>query len=76
MLNKDELRKSVADILHVSAEEVDFNKDFREIGIDSLNLFLLIDKFEEKYDICINLENVYDLKNLNEFYNMLCKDEG
>ena len=75
-MNKEELGKVAAEVLSISSEKIDFNKDFREMGIDSLYMFSLVDYVETKYNITLDLERMIKLKNLNQFYDMLIEQQG
>lgn len=77
MVSIDEFAAFLGEYLGVNFLPDEYDKNFAEFGIDSLRVFTLIDKIEEKYNVCLMDENLYEYDSVTKLYTGISqKTEG
>jgi acyl carrier protein len=70
------LTKIVGEILDINPKKLDKNSSARNVPTwDSVNNLIIISEVEKEYTVKITISEVYKLKNLGDFFNLL-KQKG
>lgn len=68
MLSKKDLLKFISERFNISLGSIDCDTDFRELGIDSLYIYAMIDSLQNKYNISVDIEDMADTNTINKLY--------
>lgn len=68
MVSIDEFATFLSDYLGVDILPTEYEKHFAEFGVDSLRVFTLIEKIEEKYKVSLMDDNPYEYDNVAKLY--------
>jgi len=72
MIDKDQIIKIIEDIdIDVKADDIDFNKPLKELGLDSLDAFNLISEVETIFDKKISDDTFEKIVSLNDLLKSL-----
>ena len=66
-----EFAASIGEYLGVEISETDYDKDFAEVGVDSLRAFGLMERLEQQYKIILLDESPYDFNTVRKLYDMI-----
>jgi len=70
------LRKIVGEILDIEPNKLNMNSSANDVPTwDSVNNLIIISEVEKEYKVKITISEVYKLKNLGDFFNLL-KQKG
>lgn len=73
-LNKEELRKLIAEVLEMEAEDIDDETDFnKDLAINSLQMLDMVAEIEDNYDIIIEHNEIRNMTNINKIAEALEK---
>lgn len=72
MITINELSSFLSECLGIDILPDEYESNFGELGIDSLKVFTLIDKIENKYGIKLPDENLYEYYSVERIYKGLC----
>lgn len=71
---KEEVRKIIADILGISAENLPCEAEMEDVeGWDSMRNVMILSALEDKYDIMFPEDDVFDLVSVNAFAEEIAK---
>lgn len=71
---KEEVRKIIADILGISAENLPCEAEMEDVeGWDSMRNVMVLSALEDKYDIMFPEDDVFDLVSVNAFAEEIAK---
>lgn len=70
---KADLKKLIADELHIQPENIKEENTFHDVGLDSISATFILDEIESKYDIDIKPMDVWDHPTLGSFSELLYK---
>jgi acyl transferase domain-containing protein/acyl carrier protein/NADP-dependent 3-hydroxy acid dehydrogenase YdfG len=73
---QDFLIESVASALGVPSSNIEIDKPFVDMGLDSISAVIWIDAINENYGCDINETKIYDYPNLEKFSQFLLKEIG
>lgn len=71
MIAKEDFKILVSEIVQINPDEISFNDKIRDVGIDSLYLFSIIENFESKYHICLDFDKLMEVNTLGELYEIV-----
>jgi acyl carrier protein len=71
MIEKEDFKMWVSEIVHMNPDEISFKDKIRDVGIDSLYLFLIIENFESEYHVSLDFEELMKVTTLEELYEMV-----
>lgn len=73
-VNKEELRKLIAEVLEMEAEDIDDETDFnKDLAINSLQMLDMVAEIEDNYDIIIEHNEIRNMTNINKIAEALEK---
>lgn len=71
---KEEIRLTIANILEISDDRLDYDTEMDEISEwDSMHNILILSKLEEKYDVLFPEDDIFDLVSVNAFAEEISK---
>ncbi|MDE6832655.1 MAG: acyl carrier protein [Ruminococcus sp.] len=73
-VNKEELRKLIAEVLEMEAEDIDDETDFnKDLAINSLQMLDMVAEIEDNYDLIIEHNEIRNMTNINKIAEALEK---
>lgn len=71
---KEEIRSLIAEILEIPADKLDFDTEMDEIDEwDSMRNVMILSSLEDKYDIMIPEDDIFDLVSVSAIYDEIKK---
>lgn len=71
---KEEIRSLIAEILEIPADQLDFDTEMDEIAEwDSMRNVMILSSLEDKYDIMIPEDDIFDLVSVSAIYDEIKK---
>lgn len=71
---KEEIRLTIASILEISADRLDYETEMDEISEwDSMHNILILSELEEKYDVLFPEDDIFDLVSVSAFAEEISK---
>ncbi len=75
-VNKEELKKIIAEVLEIETEELDDDADFnKDLAANSLQILDMIAEIEDTYDLNIDPQKVREMSTVNKIIDALEKYE-
>ena len=75
-VNKEKLKKIIAEVLEIETEELDDDADFnKDLAANSLQILDMIAEIEDTYDLNINPQKVREMSTVNKIIDALEKYE-
>jgi acyl carrier protein len=66
-VNKEELKKIIADVLEIEPEELDDDADFnKDLAANSLQILDMINELEDTYELTIDPQKVREMSTVNK----------
>lgn len=77
MIYLEEIRRIIADILKLPAEQLDVEAEMTDIeGWDSLRNVMILSRLEEHFDIMFPPDDIFDLTSIKAFAEEIEKIKG
>lgn len=71
----DVYKQLISDFFGIDVNQIEREKSLiNDFGIDSLSIINFIVKIEKTYNIKYKIENIWELKNIGEAYDILVKN--
>lgn len=67
---KDKIKEIVAGFMGVRVSEIDEEKNFIEMGMDSLTLMKIIIDIEKEYNIHFEDEEIIEIRTIDDIFNL------
>lgn len=75
-VNKEKLKKIIAEVLEIETEELDDDADFnKDLAANSLQILDMIAEIEDTYDLNIDPQKVREMSTVNKIIDALEKYE-